>query len=121
MGEQSIQDYIQRNTFESVVLLLALVLAMLAYRKRKDPMLLLFAIAAGCRLLPTAANLVPYPAFIFGPLWAMYHGAPIVALVGLALSLDTKKQPNQALEPTAIAVTFCAYAQPAPSTAVAHL
>ncbi len=30
-------------------------------------------------------------------------------------------QPNQALEPTAIAVTFRACARPAPSTAVAHL
>ncbi len=30
-------------------------------------------------------------------------------------------EPNQALEPTPIAVTFRAHARPAPSTAVAHL
>ena len=33
----------------------------------------------------------------------------------------TRKQPNQALQPTRMLVTFCAYAQPAPSTRVADL
>jgi hypothetical protein len=34
---------------------------------------------------------------------------------------EMKTEHNQALEPTPTAVTFCAYAQPAPAADVAHL
>ena len=42
-------------------------------------------------------------------------------VIDRVVAASSVKRPNQALQPTRMLVTFCAYAQPAPSTRVADL
>jgi hypothetical protein len=94
MGEQSLEDYIYRNSYEAGVLVVILILSYLAYRKRKESVWIFFVVAATARLVPTIGNLWTYPMAIFWGLWAMYHGAPLIAAAGLVVSLR-RKEPSQ--------------------------
>jgi hypothetical protein len=94
MGKQSLEDYIYRNSYETGVLVVLLILSYLAYRRRKESVWIFFVVAAAARLVPTIGNLWTYPTAIFWGLWAMYHGAPLIAVAGLVLSLR-RKEPDQ--------------------------
>jgi hypothetical protein len=119
MGKQTIEDYVWRNAYEATVLAIVLVLAYILFRNRRERAWLLIAIASAMRLLPTIANLAPYPTAIFPVLWSMYHGSLLVLIWAL---LDAVvKRPNQPAEPTSGAVTDRAGVRSAPLPPVAHL